>query len=224
MYINVNAVILRVRRDQDNAKRLALFTEELGRVNAIAIGVEKPGARLAAATEPWVRARFRLWKKESHPHARVTGGVVDDGHMNLRTDWRRTSSAAFICEWTEQLTAFEQPHPEKYDLLCRALKTLQNADPLLTRLAYFVQFLELAGYGPTALSLDAAGMPEVEALLLHLRNNENGAGAPEKDFERWGGLLEDRLMRFVAPLTSRPFTSKSHEAELHAFERDCAVP
>ncbi|HNC74295.1 MAG TPA: recombination protein O N-terminal domain-containing protein, partial [Elusimicrobiota bacterium] len=61
MYHNVAAVVLGAEPASETDKRLTLFTREKGRLFARAAGARRPGAKLAAATEPASLSRFRLW-------------------------------------------------------------------------------------------------------------------------------------------------------------------
>ncbi|HMX95759.1 MAG TPA: recombination protein O N-terminal domain-containing protein, partial [Elusimicrobiota bacterium] len=73
MYHNVAAVVLGAEPASETDKRLTLFTREKGRLFARAAGARRPGAKLAAATEPASLSRFRLWLPEGGATARVTG-------------------------------------------------------------------------------------------------------------------------------------------------------
>jgi len=155
MYVNVTAIILSVRRAGEKDKRLGLYTQELGRLTALAVGAARPGAKMGPATEPPAESRFRLWTEKDSTHARVTGGGVETSFPALRADWRRMAVAHFLCEWMERLTPLAHPQPEKYELFRRALALLATGDPEAVRLAFMARFLALAGYNA---SRDVAGL------------------------------------------------------------------
>lgn len=216
MYINVQAIILKAERAGERDKRLSIFTREKGRLLALALGAARPGARLAGATEPGVESRFRLWLGPRNPVARITGGTVLTSFPGLRTRWTRMTSALFLCEWTDRLTALEHPNPEKYDILRKALSALSDlpAQPAPVRLAFLMQFLERAGY--------TVG-EEMLGERLHERWRPQVTELCRSDFSAFPALgdsaplLEGRLMEFVAPLLGTPLKTPLHEHRLKTY-------
>lgn len=216
MYVNVHAIVLSSVRAAEKDKRLSLFTREQGRLYALALGSGRPGARLAAATEPAVESRFRLWLGEGAPRARVTGGSVACSFPALRGSWPRMSAALFLCEWTDRLTALAQPSPDKYDLLRRALAALETEEEVPVRLAFLIQFLERAGY---AVGEDVLGSQHgrwtdvVRELNAYGFDGGFSAALPDPAF------LEERLVNFVSPLLARPLKTLAHETALRNYRK-----
>jgi DNA repair protein RecO len=204
MHTNVDAVVLSSEALSERDKRLTLFTREWGRLYARATGALRPGARLAAATEPGVWARFRLWLPEGAAGGRVTGGSVVDGHPGLRGSWTRLTSSAFFCEWMDRLTPLLYPAPEKFDLLTRSLAALERQETAVVRAAFLTQFARLAGYGPavTSATADLDGWDFVSPLRV-----------PEAP------AVERQVIQSLAPLMSRPLRTLAHGRALHSFLR-----
>ncbi|MBI4396221.1 MAG: DNA repair protein RecO [Elusimicrobia bacterium] len=217
MYVNVHAIILRSERVGEKDKRLSIYTREQGRLMALARGVNRPGARLAAATEPAVESRFRLWHGEHQPFARITGGAVESSFPNLRSQWVRMSTAQFLCEWMDRLTALGQPQPEKYELLRRALSALEKGDRLLIRLAFLVQFLEKAGYSVGEEILGSSGYERLRETVALLKAFDFSPDASFPELAESAPMLEDRFLKFVAPLLDRPLKTLVHERSLTSY-------
>lgn len=217
MYVNVTALVLSARRSGEKDKRLALYTREHGRLWAAAVGSARPGAKLSAATEPAVEARFRLWRTGDAAGARVTGGGVENAFPGLRPEWRRMAAAQSLCEWTERLTPLAEPHPETYDLLRRCLGFLEAGDAEAVRLAFEARFLALAGYNPARDVPGLAAEPGAVELLSALAEDEltrPPAALPESIPAAY---LRQQLLKFVAPLLHGPFKSSVHEENLAAY-------
>jgi DNA repair protein RecO len=214
MYTNVHAVVLTVRRSGEFDKRLSLYTRERGRLVAFAKGAARPRARLAAATEPAVTSRFRLWQSSPSSLACVTGGALEASFPGLRESWSGRANAEFLCEWTDRLTAPYQPNPLKFELLQTALAALEKkelrANQGAVRTAFLVQFLEYAGYCVATQAADAATRPLAAAL-----RDWDFESEPVREESLL--LLEERLLRFVDPLLSRPLRSLAHLRELEGF-------
>jgi hypothetical protein len=184
-------------------KRLTLFTRERGRLYARATGARRPGAKLAAATEPGVWARFRLWLPEGAGGGRLTGGSVVDGHPGLRGHWHRLTSALFLCEWMDRLTPLLHAAPEKFDLLTRALAALERHDTALVRAAFLTQFAHLAGYGP---------LPGVDSTELDVWDFDVPATAANAS-----SRVERQVIQFFAPLLTRPLRTLAQGRALDLF-------
>jgi DNA repair protein RecO (recombination protein O) len=222
LYLNVRALVLSARRSGEKDKRLVLYTREEGRLSALAVGAARPGAKLGPATETAVESSFRLWRGSSAPGtvpgARITGGGVENAFPVLRQRWDRMSAAQVLCEWTERLTLAAEPHPEKYDLLRRALAALETEDVDAVRLAFQIQFLILAGYSP---SRDVAGLSGVEgvgALFEALAAYGFAGGAPRLPAALPAPYFQQQLLKFVAPLLAKPLRSTAHEENLRAYQ------
>jgi hypothetical protein len=211
MYENVEAVVLSAEKVGEYDRRLSLFTRERGRVWASAAGIGRPRARLAAAAQPAVHARFRLWVPPRGP-ARVTGGGLLSAFPRLRADWRRSSSALFLCEWTEALTALDQPRPETFDLLRDALAALESSDETArVRAAYLRRFIRWAGDGPRP-------TPPGDAEEAARRLDAWDFGAPLPEIPMGAvAFLEDQAVKSMAPLLTRPLRSLAHGRSLHGF-------
>jgi hypothetical protein len=217
MYINVHAIVLRAEKTSETDKRLVLYTREKGRLFASVKGIGLPKSRLAPAAEPAVLARFRLWTESDKPFVRVTGGAVETAVPFLRKDWARQMTAFFLCEWMEMLTPLGLPHPEKFDLLKKALSGLEKFDDVFVRLAYVTQFLEIAGYsiGPDVLGnfYTAQNRPLIKDLIAY----DFVSSPVEGPFLPAIPALEEKIIRFVAPLTARPFKTVAHRYAMDRF-------
>jgi hypothetical protein len=244
MYVNVQAIVLSARKSGENDRRLSLYTRELGRLSALAVGVGRPKSKLAPAVEPSVEANYRLWMAPEGGFARITGGGISASFPGLRGDWSRMNTALFFCEWTEKLTAVQQPHPEKFDLLRAALSALEKGDDPFLRAAFLAQFLERAGY---SLGQDIFGpvRPEDKVFISALRaydflsspneffQGASGltpaapdAAAPDsvslksfsaENFAEASSVLEEKMLKFVSPLLDGPLKTQVHRRSLENY-------
>ncbi len=218
MYVNVRAIVLSARRSAEKDKRLVLYTRESGRLLSLAVGAARPGARLGAATEAAVESSFRLWREGDAPGSRVTGGGVENAFPGLRARWDRMAAAQVLCEWTEKLTPIAEPHPEKYELLLRALTALESRDIDAVRLAFQVQFLCLAGYNPSRDVPGLSSIAEAGRLFEELGAYGFDGDEPRLPADLPAPYFQQQLLKFVAPLLPRPLTSTAHEENLRAYQ------
>ncbi len=219
MYKNVHAIVLSSERVFEKDKRLSLFTREKGRLFAVAKGAARPGARLGPATESGVESCFRLWMETDSPFARVTGGAVVTSFPNVRKEWTRMSTAHYFCEWMGQLTALLHPHPEKYELLHRALGALETADVTCTRMAFLIQFLEKAGYRVEKDVFGSGYDIQWRFWVENLKSWNFDPGFYLPGLKNSACHLEEQLLKFVTPLLARPLKALVHEKKLHHYRK-----
>lgn len=208
MHLNVDAVVLSAAPSLEADRRLTLFTRERGKLYARATGARRAGARLSAATEPGARARFRLWLPNDAAGGRVTGGSLVAG-VPGRGDWERTTIALSLLELTDRLTPLLQPHPEKFDLLTRALAAVGRGAPEAAA-AFAVQFGRLAGYGRTG---------EGRWIDLHARLDAWDFDAPLSVPGEGLAAVEEQVIQWLAPLFSRPLKTWGHRRSLERFRK-----
>lgn len=144
---NTNAVVLRRINLSEYDKILTLFTEERGKLNAVAKGSRKPISRLAGATELFTHARWQLAMGRSLDV--VTQAETIDAFHHIRSDLGRIAHALVMTELLDRFTEERDPSPELFRLLVFSLRTLEHFDPpdLLTQW-FALRLLQGVGYRP----------------------------------------------------------------------------
>ena len=166
MILNAWGVVLS-RRDLGEADRLAtLYTENLGKISVRFVGVNKPGRKLKALSEPMVWGEYRLYRKSPHAPGKAIGGRIISSFSYIRSDLSRTWAGLSCLELMSQLTPDGSSNAEKYRLICWALSELnapEKPSPWL-EIAYGLRLLELSGYGLHEIAVSPAEHPIWEAL------------------------------------------------------------
>lgn len=141
------AIVLRQRKLGDTDKILALYTANLGKVEAVAKGVRKAKSRLAGHVEPLTQATFMLAKGKSLDI--VTQVETIESFQPLRDDLDRLSRALYACELLDKFT---EPHAENfglYRLLLDTLRRLMSEGDIDKPLRFYeMALLQDAGYTP----------------------------------------------------------------------------
>lgn len=147
MIVNAWGVVLG-RRDHGEADRLCtIYTENLGKVQARFVGVNKPGRKMKALSEPMAWAEYRLYVSPRNDYGKVIGGQLIGTFPGIRADLNRTVQALSCCEMMSAITAERSPNPEKYELICGTLAALDAGAGPWIALAFGLRLLDLAGYG-----------------------------------------------------------------------------
>lgn len=145
------AIVLRTRQLGEKDRVLTLLSPDHGRFSAVAKGARNPKGKQAAASQPFVLARFLIAPGRSIHIA--SQSQIEDAHIHIGGDLVRTAWASYICEMCDA-TPESHPDPELFDALEQTLTALNAPDAspelLETVAAWFqIRFLHILGYEPT---------------------------------------------------------------------------
>lgn len=147
MNYNSQGFILRQRDFKDSDKLLSIFTEQKGKITAIAKGVKKPKSSLRACAQPFCHAYFHL--NQGRDMDLLTQGKLLDFYANSRSDLERSLYCIYLMELLDKSLLENMPLPGLYQALLEVLTAIneQGLNPLFIR--YFeVQLLAHLGYKP----------------------------------------------------------------------------
>ena len=149
MIVNAWGIVL-ARRPHGEADRLCtIYTETMGKLLVRFVGVNKPGRKLKALSEPLCWGEYRLYVSARTDVAKAIGGRLIGTFPSIRSELSRTVAALGCCELLSYLSADRAANPEEYALLCGALQALEAAPSPWLAEAFGLRLLELAGYGLT---------------------------------------------------------------------------
>jgi DNA repair protein RecO len=209
--VNAWGVVLS-RRDHGEADRLCtIYTENLGKLLVRFVGVNKPGRKLKALSEPLCWGEYRLYVNAKSDVGKAIGGQLIGCFPSIRGDFSRTVQALGCLELLQSLTADRSPNPEKYELLCDCLTSLETGENPWAPLAYGLRLLELAGFG---LPERAAGQDESLWRVLRERPLEELAALPWD--EAPASRLRETLYSHAEAQSGRPLKSRAFADALHS--------
>jgi DNA repair protein RecO (recombination protein O) len=151
---STEAVVLRTFRLGEADRVLHLYTEEHGRVGAVAKGVRKTMSRFGARLEPLSHVELVLHRGRGELQT-VTAAQLVRSHREAREDYYRFSVGMIGAESMLRLFSEEEANERAFTALTRFLDLLDEAphaaerptlDPL--GLAFQLKLLWLAGYLP----------------------------------------------------------------------------
>lgn len=142
--------MLRSIRYGEADRVLALYTEERGRIGAVAKGVRRLRSRFGGRLEPLFRVDLMLHEGRGELYT-VTAAETVHAHGALREHRAALEWGLQACEAVMRLFDSPEPNPHAYHLLCHELRVL-DADPAAaTRaqgLAFRLKLLLAAGFLP----------------------------------------------------------------------------
>jgi DNA repair protein RecO (recombination protein O) len=175
--LRVEAIVLR-HSDWGEADRLLwLFTQEMGKIRALAKGVRKIRSRKAGHLEPFTRVSLLLAKGRDMPL--VTQADTVEAYLSLREDLAGITYASYVVELLDRFTYEEGENLALYRLLADSLLRLaQEQDRELVIRYYEIRLLDLVGFRPQLFHCLNCG-EEIKAEDQYFSAQEGGVLCPK---------------------------------------------
>ena len=150
-YGNVRAIVLSSRPLGEADRIVGLFSQELGRLDAVVKGVRRTKSRWGGRLEPFGVVDLVLFRGRSL--YTVTSAQLVAAFPRLREDREALTAAALACEAAAGLFGEEEQHERVFNLLVHALREIDqgfdgpaSSAPLV--LGVVMKLLHEAGYLP----------------------------------------------------------------------------
>lgn len=149
--LKTRAVVLRSRNLGDTSKLVTLFTEEYGKMKAVAKGARKPKNPFAGALELTNEIQAVCYVRPERDLQTLSDCDLVRSFPALRRDLSRLALASAAGELVERLTVDLEPNPRLFACLAGILGGLQEVGPGQTEPLFWYFQLRLAaalGYRP----------------------------------------------------------------------------
>lgn len=215
----VQAIVLRRRDAGESDRRLTILTPEMGKIDVTAKGARKGASRLAGVSDPLSVAVLSLAVGKRNRF--VTQAQPQTSFPGLRTDFDRLSLALATVELFAALLPYEEPDPDAYELLVKALRGIEKHPKPLAATAWAqVALLDHAGFMPDfgACVVTDGPLQEGEPFLSPRAGGYvcDAAATPYSDRFRVRAEVVMNLDR-LAPLENPPPNLKHAEETLAAL-------
>jgi DNA repair protein RecO (recombination protein O) len=214
------AVVLRSIRYGEADRILHLYTEQRGRVGAMAKGVRRVKSRFGGRLEPLFRVQLILYEGRGEL-CTVTSAETVAAHPALRDRRESLERATQACDAVLRLLDSQEPNRPAYNLLCRELALLDSDPAAATRaqaLAFRLKLLLAAGFAPELSSCAACGDGE------HLSAYSASAGGVVCPGCEAGSFpLQGDAHRFLVEALAKPLAEAPTAAEPALRQADRAI-
>src|SRR3954454_11709178 len=156
------AIVLRSIRYGEADRILHLYSEDRGRLGALAKGVRRVKSRLGGRIEPFARVNLIL-REGRGDLCTLTGADTVHAHPALRERRDSLERATQACDAVLRLLDSNEPNRPAYNLLARELQLLDAAPEAATRaqaLAFRMKLLLAAGFSPELATCASCGERE----------------------------------------------------------------
>lgn len=219
----VEGIVLRRRNIGEADSIFTVFSDELGKFDAVARGVRKARSHMRGHLEPLTRSRLMLARGRSLDV--FTQAETVDAYRAIRGDLERTACALSCAELVDRFTADHAESPGVYDLLLATLEALDAGVSLTVARFFELHLLSLTGY---ELQIDAcaacgARLPEQPALLSAAAGGfVCGDCRALAGSGRLLGVRAMKVLRFARATTMERFVELAIDGEL-AHELESAM-
>ncbi len=214
------AVVLRSIRFGEADRVLHLYSQDRGRVGAVAKGVRRVKSRLGGRLEPLSRVRLVLHEGRGEL---CTVSAVDsvNAHPALREQRASLERASQACEAVLRLFDSAEPNRAAYNLLCNQLALLDGDPAVATRsqsLAFRAKLLLAAGFAPELASCATCGEAD------HLSGFSPSAGGVVCSGCEAGSFpLDGNAHRFMVQSLAQPLAEAPEASDRALAQADRAL-
>jgi DNA repair protein RecO (recombination protein O) len=143
------ALVLRLVEFSESSCVVTLFTENFGKVAALAKGARRPKGPFDSALDLLAVCRIVFIHKSSGGLDLLTEARLDRRFRAATRDLSRLYAGYYVAELLQELTDYGDPHPDLYALADRTLKELDGeGDVVWTTLQFEVLALKSLGFLP----------------------------------------------------------------------------
>jgi DNA repair protein RecO (recombination protein O) len=214
------AVVLRSIRLGEADRVLHLYTEDRGRLGAVAKGVRRVKSRFGGRLEPLARVKLVLHEGRSDL-CTITAADTVHAHASLREHRASIERATDACDAVLRLFDAAEPNRPAYNLLCHELALLDGDEKLATRaqaLAFRMKLLLAAGFVPELAACAACGERE------HLGAFSAAAGGVVCPGCEAGSFpFSAEAHRFMVDTLANPLATVPHAADAVLTHVDRAI-
>ncbi len=143
------AIVLRTYRLAEADKIASLFTRQMGRLRAVAVGARRTKSRYGAALEPLSHVRVLIFEREHRDLLRMNSAELIESFFDMQKDYRIQLAAQYIAEVGERMIPEREVSERMFRLFLAVLRSLKHSGEVNRPLVYFDYWLlRLAGFLP----------------------------------------------------------------------------
>ncbi len=160
----IEAFVIRATRMAESSRVVTLFSNEIGKVKAVAKGVGKPKSKMSGVIELFNRIEGVLYKKETSELGTLSSADVLDEYSRLTADPRKFGFGSAWCEVLDKTSHPEHPRPRTYSLtgdLLAALVSCESRNSGLVFWSGLIKLLGIEGYAPVLEKCLSCGKTEL---------------------------------------------------------------
>src|SRR5436189_5082494 len=158
------AIVLKQVGFGESSCVVTLFTEDFGKVGALAKGARRPKSAFEGAIDLLALIRIVFLRKSSDALDLLTEAKLERRFRSAQRDLARLYAGYYVAELLTELTERGDPHPVLFQAADRTLLDLDQNAPLLETIVRFeLTALKEAGHLPSLAACVVCGRPVVSS-------------------------------------------------------------
>ena len=147
MLRQIEGIVLKERDYGETHKIITIFTKQLGKVNAIARGANKPKSRLSSVSQVFIHGNFLIYLSKGL--STVQQGEIVHSFRHIREDIIKTAYASYIIELTEKISETKEADPFLFSQLQQTLSWINEQDDyMIPIIMYELKLYQKGGFAP----------------------------------------------------------------------------
>lgn len=174
------ALLIRVIDFSETSNVVTLFTEDFGKVSAVAKGGRRPKGPFEFALDLLALCRVVFIPKPGDSLAILTEAKLEHRFHGADQGLKALYSGYYVAELLNSLTDEDDPHPELFQVAQDTLSRLERGDSAALVVARFeAQLLRLLGHAPSLTQCAETGKPLTLAGTVPFGLTAGGVLSPE---------------------------------------------
>ena len=154
------AIVLKLVEFSESSCVVTLFTEDFGKIGALAKGARRPKSPFEGALDLLTLVRIVFLRKSSEALDLLTEAKLQRRFRSAQRDLSRLYAGYYVAELLSELTDKGDPHRELFQAADRTLLALDEEAPVPTTVLRFeLAALRLLGHMPSLASCVVCGRP-----------------------------------------------------------------
>lgn len=165
----INAFVIRATRMTETSRVVTLFTQEFGKVKAVAKGVDRPKSKLAGMMELFNLLEAMLYKKETSELGTLSEASVIEVYPGISGEPRKYGFGSAWCEILDKTSHPDHPRPRTFGLTEEYFRILNQSKSGKSGLLFWTalyRLLILEGYAPEIGKCASCGKTDFKANII----------------------------------------------------------
>jgi DNA repair protein RecO (recombination protein O) len=156
------AIVLRSRKFRETSKIVVFFTQNCGKISAIAKGGLRPKSKFGSSLDIFTHSSIIFYKKENRDLHTLSHSEIVNPFSGVKQDVIKVAYASVAGEMVDRLVPLDVPSRRVFSLLATALGEIAAADRSQLEIvlsSYELKMLHTVGYGPELQRCVRCGKP-----------------------------------------------------------------
>ncbi|MFH1416614.1 MAG: DNA repair protein RecO [Elusimicrobiota bacterium] len=164
--IKTEGIVIRSYDYGEGHRIVVIFSEDKGKLRAVARGSRKTKSKFGASLEPLSENQFMLHRKPNAELYTVTGCNVLNPHARIRGNMSSFAYASLVSEGVDLLCVDEDPDQVIYRFFSEVLDDIESCEPASSAWLFFFRLLKCAGYRLDLFKCCQCGNKELDEMVF----------------------------------------------------------